>query len=119
MDREQRNLEMFALFGWFALIAMALFQLQSCGNVPAPRMERPVKLYTGSPEMNGICTLSDVTEQSSMSPVLNKFIYKGTVTCIDASSEEFKAYMSMSWDDAEMLFIHNATLLNKCKKWTK
>lgn len=103
------------LFIGLLLIAICITTLQSCGS--APKMDHPVTIYTGAPELNAICTIDSVEERIKTNLPVDAYIKRREFQCIKADSEEFYKFMAMSWDDAQMLFDYVETLTNKCKQW--
>ncbi len=82
-------------------------------------MERPVTVFTGAPEHTAICTIGSINEHVETFIPVDRYINKSNMRCISASSPEFAGYMSMSWEDAQVIFSYIETLSNSCVKWKK
>lgn len=103
--------------------------LVSCGGTP-PKMERPVKFYSGNPEKMAMCrnTKEQLAEYivDAASKEITKQVAKGIVNailaedvqeCILSSSDAFKTLAGVPWDDIGVMLRYQENLVFSCEKW--
>jgi hypothetical protein len=98
--------------------------MTACGHLSnAPRMDRKIKIWNGSPEEAGICRMSSAQLQDEAQlqiPVrILKRFHQGTTSmeCLSASDPAFKAYACLTFEDIGVLNAYIEKLINSCKKW--
>lgn len=94
-------------------------------------MERKIEIWNGAPEYEGICRKTSpavkefIESESSRADIRN---YSGQIVatmlkaddgfvCIPASSEEFKEFGAIRFDDIGVILRYTETLINRCEKW--
>lgn len=101
----------------------------SCAGSP-PKMEHPVKFYTGSPSRQAMCrrTKARMTEyirqiaqyQQTVDyapKVLAAIMAADASECIKADAKEFGAMIGLTAEDMRVLLQYQENLLYKCEKW--
>jgi hypothetical protein len=103
--------------------------LVSCAGSP-PKLERPVKLYNGTPSKLGVCRLTKgqvtawaesiaqhQTSKAYAGKVINRALAVDALECIRADSAAFKGVIGILADDFRVLLQYQENLLYSCAKW--
>lgn len=100
------------------ILISILSLLVACGT--APRMERPILVWNGSPEAGGVCKLPTqaMKELLKQNPQYEMFLKDPrAIVCLKATNDKFKEYGAISFDDIEIIQRHMARLENSCRVW--
>lgn len=110
------------------ILTLSLF-LFGCGGIP-PKLEHPVKMYLGAPEVGGICRLKKSAiarlakkylakdeSRNQVDSAVSVMFSKDEIECVDARSNEFKSYACYSLEDNRVLLRYQENLLYSCEKW--
>jgi hypothetical protein len=97
-----------------------LLLLNSCGS--APKLERPITLWSGAPEVGGICKLTAEALFKRFPNVprpLIDYIFtnRDDLECIDGKDPRMEQFSCETWQDKGVEARYVETLLNKCQKW--
>lgn len=108
-----------------------ILTLSSCAGSP-PKLERPVKLYSGSPSRQAMCrrtkeSLAKFVKSNAQHTntknyarqVINQIIAEDGIECVKADSQAFGAMVGIPADDLRVLLQYQENLLYKCEKWAK
>lgn len=111
------------------LISTLSLILFSCAGSP-PKLERPVKLYNGAPEVNGICRLTKPAiariakkalktddAKSQVNAVVKEMFAPDEVECIRADDRKFSNYGCYSFSDIAVMLRWQENLLYSCDRW--
>lgn len=112
-----------------SLIATLSLALYACAGSP-PKMERPVKFYSGSASKQAMCRRTtarmvafvkeiakhDETKRYA-AQVLAQALAKDDDECIKSSDPAFNTMIGTPADDLRVLLQYQEELLYKCQKW--
>ncbi len=103
--------------------------LAGCAGNP-PKMERPVKLWNGTPERQSLCRtsvdkavafakkhLARDLSKSSAAKYMRSALLQDAVECIGANQKEFAAFVALTAEDLGVLLRYQENLLFSCQKW--
>lgn len=93
-------------------------------------MERPVKLYYGSPERESLCRITKADIEASAKRVfrygktkahvrkaLDILIAEDAEECVPASDRAFAAFAGITFADLGVIMRYQEALVYKCEKW--
>lgn len=117
---------------WKILLTGALSALLfSCAGSP-PKMERPIKMWSGTPERGSICRLTQsqvgnmvhaiaqfTRTKSYASKVLARAMAADAFECIRAEDPKFATFAGITFDDLRVLLQYQENLLYSCERWKK
>lgn len=105
------------------------FLLTACAGTP-PKLERPIKLYTGTPSRIAICRLTKAQvagfaksvaqhqrTKAYADKVVNAALVRDALECIAADSAKFSEFVGIHADDLRVLLQYQENLLYSCERW--
>lgn len=111
------------------LIVAVNLCLLSCAGAP-PKLERPVKFYSGSPSKEAMCrrtkaALTDWAVRMVRRPESRRYAVQAIrsalaedgVECIPANAKEFGQMIGVPADDMRVLLQFQENLLFSCERW--
>lgn len=111
-----------ATISFLVLIALLLVAA-GCGS--APKMERPITIYNGAPEKDGICRANHeklrqlLPELKNVPDAILRLAVKDIQgeECISATDERFKKFAALTFDDLGVYARYVETLIYSCNQW--
>lgn len=99
------------------IVTLSLF---ACATPEAPKMERPILVWNGSPENIAICHVKTEAVASSVKGNSDYFDIPGLSkpqTCMKANDKTFKEYAAILFTDVEVVQRYIEKLRDSCAEW--
>ena len=111
-----------------ALISTSSLLLSCAGSAPKP--ERPIKLWNGTPERLAVCrtTLNKAEafakkhlrsdfSKSNVRRALMSALAPDGVECVSSDDPRFAAFLALTADDLGVILRYQENLLYSCERW--
>lgn len=108
---------------------LLILALSSCAGSP-PKMERPIKLYNGTPSKLALCRLTkgqvagfakSIAQHSRTKAYADRVVRAAlaldALECIRADEAKFSEFVGIHADDLRVILQYQENLLYSCQKW--